>query len=110
MASFGSYQDQTYQNTPNASLMFAMYSTTFGYGAFNILPPAQSANEVGEGFPTIPYLPLEAIIYNQQASNPAVSPYNVTGGANAGQQQMAGLTTSRDSNNTTRYGMGFFNG
>lgn len=100
-----SFQSETYQNTPNMSLMFTMYSQTFGNGAFMIQPPGPG--EVGQGFPSVPYLPLEALIYQQQASNPTASPVNTIAGSNVGEQRIAGTTTASDSTGTARYSQGF---
>lgn len=99
------FQSDTYANIPNMSLAFTMYTTTFGNGDFVIQPA--SPGEVQVGFPTVPYLSLEAVLYSQMSSNPAVSTYNVTGGASAGQQQNASISTNRDSTGTTRNSQGF---
>lgn len=101
----GSYESETYQNTPNQSLMYTMYTPTFGNGSFMIQPP--SPGEIGQGFPTIPYLPLEAMIYQQQASNPSISPVNTVSGSNTGQQVISGQYTMKDSTQISRYQMGF---
>lgn len=102
----GNYQSETYQNVANMSLMFTMYSPTFGNGNF-VVQPAQYAGGVSEGFDTIPYLPLEAMIYQQQASNPASAPVMTLGGSNTGQQVIAGQYTMEDNTGTSRYQMGF---
>lgn len=94
------FQSEIYENVANMSLAFTMYSTTFGNGNFLIQPP--SIGEVGQGYPTVPYLSLEALIYQQQASNPAVASTNVTSGANSGQQMNASIVTQSDSSGTTR--------
>lgn len=100
-----SYQSETYSNTPNLSLMNTMYTTTFGNGGFMITPP--SPGEIGQGFPSVPYLALEAIFYQQQASNPASSPVNTLSGSNTGQQVISGQYTMQDNNGTSRYQQGF---
>lgn len=94
-----------YQNVPNMSLMFTMYTPTFGNGNFVIQPP--SPGEIGQGFPTIPYLPLEAMIYQQQASNPSSSPVNTISGSNTGQQVISGQYTIQDTTNTNRFMQGY---
>lgn len=99
------YENETYQNAANVSLMFTMYTPTFGNGNFMIQPP--SPGEVGDGFPSVPYLSLEALIYQQQASNPMASPVMIRSGSNTGQQVIAGQYTMQDSTQTTRYSMGF---
>jgi hypothetical protein len=96
---------ETYENMPNMSMMFTMYSTTFGNGAFIIQPP--SPGEVGQGFPSVPYLPLEAIFYQQQASNPLSSPVNTLSGSNVGEQVIQGQYTSTDGAGTSRYMQGY---
>ena len=80
--------------------MFTMYSATFGNGDFMVQPP--SMGEVGQGFPTIPYLPLEALIYQQQASNPMSNPVNTVSGSNTGQQVISGTQTANDATGTPR--------
>src|ERR1700761_4265292 len=94
------YQSDTYANLPNESMVFTMYTTTFGNGAFMIQPA--SPDEVQKGFPTVPYLSLEALLYAGQSSNPAVAAVNVTGGNTVGEQQTAGTTSLKDSTGTTR--------
>ena len=97
-------ENETYKNAPNTSLMFTMYSTTFGNGSFQLVPP-QSGN-MENGFPSIPYTSLEAIMYQQQSSNPMSSTYTVMAGSGAGQQVIASTQTSSDSSGTPRYVMG----
>lgn len=94
------FQSDVYANTPNLSLMFTMYSSTFGNGDFMIQAP--SPGEVGIGFPTIPYLPLEALIYQQQASNPSSAPVNTVSGSNTGQQVISSTQTVNDATGTPR--------
>lgn len=94
------FQNELYQNIPSMALMFTMYTPTFGNGGFVIQPA--SPGEVQDGFPSIPYLPLEAMIYQQQASNPITSPVNVMGGANTGQQVISSTQTANDSTGTAR--------
>jgi len=94
------FQSDIYENVANMSLAFTMYSTTFGNGNFIIQPP--SKGEVGQGYPSVPYLSLEALIYQQQSSNPAVSPHTVLAGSTAGQAVNSSTTTQNDSNGTTR--------
>src|SRR5580698_2119496 len=96
---------ETYANAPNMSLMNIMYTTTFGNGGFVIQPP--SPGEVGDGFPSIPYLSQEAVFYQQQASNPLTAPVNTLSGANVGQQVIQGQYTSSDGAGTSRYMQGF---
>ncbi len=94
-----------FQNIPNESLMFTAFSPTLGYGAFQVMPPGPG--EVGRGFPTIPYLSLEALLYQQMSSNPASSPFNTLSGSNTGQQIIGGQLTQQDSTGTSRYQQGY---
>lgn len=81
-----------------------MYSTTFGNMAFTVNPPR--SNNLEDGFPYIPYTSIEAIFYEQQASNPMQAPYTVLGGGSAGQQVIASSQTANDSTTTPRYLIG----
>ena len=96
------------EDIPGISMMQNMYSTTFGNGGFTITPP--SPGEVADGFPTVPYLPLEAIFYQQQASNPQRPPLNTFSGTNTGQQVIGGQYTMQDETQTSRYQMGYQSG
>lgn len=98
------FESDMYQNIPTAALAFTMYTTTFGNGNFIIQPPMP--NDVGDGFPTIPYLSLEALLYQQQASNPQSAPINTFAGSNTGQQVISSTQTSNDSTGTPRYLLG----
>lgn len=89
-------------------MMQNMYNTTFGNGSFEIVPP--SKGEVGQGFPTVPYLSIEALFFQQQQSNPQSAPINTLGGSNTGQQVMSGQYTMQDSTQTNRYQMGYQSG
>lgn len=102
------FENEIYSNTPNMSLMFTMYSTTFGNMNFMVQP--SMPGKVGDGFPTVPYLPLEALIYQQQSSNPVVAPNNVLTGQNIGQQRIGGLSTMDDQFGTNRYMQGYQTG
>jgi hypothetical protein len=93
-----------YQNIATSALAFTMYTTTFGNGSFMIQPPMPG--QMTDGFPSIPYLSLEALLYQQQASNPALSPTNINGGSNTGQQVISSTQTANDSTNTPRYLIG----
>lgn len=94
------FQNDLYQNIPSMAMMFAMYTPTFGNGAFVIQPA--SPGTVQDGFPAIPYLPLEAMIYQQQSSNPMTMPTSIVGGSNTGQQVIASAQTTNDSTGTPR--------
>lgn len=94
------FTSDVYQNTPNMSMMFTMFTPTFGNGDFIIQPP--NPGELGQGFPTIPYLPLEALIYQQQSSNPNISPVNTMAGSNTGQQVISSTQSTNDQTGTPR--------
>lgn len=97
----GDYQSDTDSNTPNESMAFTMYTTTFGNGSFSIQAPP-SIDDVQAGFPTVPYLSLESILYQQQASNPNYAPTNSVGGATAGNTAQSSATTMADQTGITR--------
>jgi hypothetical protein len=92
-----------YNNTSTAALG-TMYSTTFGTANFEIRPP--KLGNVEDGFPTIPYVPIEAIFFQQQASNPAVATTNVLTGSTAGTQNISGTQTVSDSTGNVRVQIG----
>lgn len=98
-------QSEIMQNMPNQSLSFTAFSTTFGNADFMLTAP--KSGKVGSSFPTIPYLSLEALLYQQQMSNPIVSPVNVQSGSNVGEQVISGTTTSQDALGTSRYLQGY---
>jgi hypothetical protein len=98
------FQNELSQNVASQALSFTMYSTTFGNGSF-IVQPA-STGEIQHGYPTIPYLSLEALLYQGQASNPIVRPTNVITGATAGTQNISGAQTVTDSTGNIRVAIG----
>jgi hypothetical protein len=98
------FQNELYSNIPSMAMMMTMYTTTFGNGAFVIQPASQG--EVQDGFPTIPYLPLEAMIYQQQSSNPVVAPTNINTGSTAGTQNLQGTQTVTDQTGNIRVALG----
>lgn len=94
------FQSDAYSNIPNMSLAFTMYTTTFGNGSFVIQPPM--ANAIGDDFPSVPYLSLEAVLYEAQSSNPATAAVNVTGGTAISQSVISGNQIGADSTGTPR--------
>lgn len=92
-------------NVPNMSLMFGAFTPTFGNIMFQITPP-QPGN-MDNAFPSIPYLSLEAIIFQSISSNPLSAPYTNLSGSNAGQQVIGGQLTQSDQNQQTRFIQGF---
>lgn len=97
--------DATSVNTPSAALAYTAFSTVFGNYNFAVTPP--TPGKIGVGFPSVPYLSLEALLFSQAASNPAVSPTSVMSGTNVGEQATTGQSTARDSTGTTRVSDGF---
>lgn len=98
------FENDMAANVANVSLMNTMYTTTFGNMSFMVQPAMKS--QPGDGFPTVPYLSLEAIFYQQQASNPMVSPTNLFTGVSQGTQRMGNAQTIPDATGTERYSMG----
>ena len=97
-----------YGNIPNMSLMFTMYAPTFGNYSFQIIPaiPGKTQSQ----FPTIPYLPLEALLYQNQSANPMSSPVNLTAGVAGAEQRIGGTSTMNDQFGTTRFAQGYQSG
>jgi hypothetical protein len=91
------FENDLSANIPNQSLMFTMYTTTFGNMSFMVTPPTSmipgKPDQVQAGFPSVPYLSLEALLYQGQSSNPAVAPPNVLTGNTAGSQNINGQQT-----------------
>lgn len=94
------FQSDMYANIPTMALAFTMYTATFGNGSFVIQPPMP--NQVGDDFPSVPYLSLEALLYEQQASNPMSAPFTTLAGANSGQQVVSSTQTFNDATGTPR--------
>ncbi len=104
MYSEGGFQSEVSANVPNASMMMLMYSSTFGNMSFQVTP--SNPGEFQEGFETIPYLSLEALLYNGQMSNQMVAPRQIQTGSTAGTQNLQGGTTITDANGNIRVSMG----
>jgi hypothetical protein len=100
----GNYQSQTSENAPNASMMTMAYSATFGNLGFMVQPA--TPGEIQAGFPTVPYLSLEALLYNQQMSNPVVAPTNINTGSTSGTQNISGTQTVTDNTGNIRVVVG----
>lgn len=100
------FQNDIYANVGSMALSFTMYSTTFGYGGFTVQPA--TPGQVQGGFPTIPYLSLEALLYVQQSSNPTTAPAHISGGSTSNQQVIQGQQTIQDNNGNTIYAAGYF--
>lgn len=100
----GGFESQVSANVPNASMMMLAYSSTFGNVNFMIQPATKG--EVQEGFVTVPYLSLEALLYNGQMSNQTVAPRQIQTGSTAGTQNIQGGTTVTDSSGNIRVSIG----
>lgn len=101
------FQSETNENSPNMSLAFSIFTPIFGNGNFLIQPA--SPGQVQAGFPTIPYLSLEALVYQQQSMSQQTSPSSITGGGNNGQQVISSNQATQDSTGTPRTLTGFQN-
>lgn len=99
-----SFQSEMSQNIPNASMMMLQYSAMFGNMAFMIQPA--TPGEIQEGFPSVPYLSLESLLYNGQMSNPVVAPTNIQTGSTAGTQNVSGNLTTTDNTGNIRVSIG----
>jgi hypothetical protein len=77
-------------NMPNASMMYSTFTPTFGNLMFQIAP--SQTGEVNFSFGTIPYLSLEALLYQQQIAA-QVDPTNISAGQHGGQQNISGQYT-----------------
>lgn len=98
-------ENNLYMNLPNAALMQTMYSTTFGNASFMVMPAQKT--QKSHGFPSIPYISLEALLYQGQSSNPQVSPSNIQTGNTTGIQNLQGAQTQQDATGTARSLSGF---
>lgn len=90
------------QNAPNLSFTA---TPVFGNMNFNVQTP-QTNTDVQPGFPALPYVSLEALIFFQGMSNPMSSPYTLLGGASSGQQVIQSNQTANDATGTARYQIG----
>ncbi len=93
------------QNIPSQALMFTMYSTTFGNYSFVVQPPVPGQSS--DQWPTVPYLSIEALLYQGQMSNPQVQPSNIQTGNTTGVQNLTGAQTQQDATGTARSLSGF---
>jgi hypothetical protein len=91
-------------NLPNASLMYSSFTPIFGNLNFQIAP--SMTGEVNFSFGQIPYLSLEALIYQQQMQA-QVSPTNIQSGQNTGQQNIQGQYTVTDNAGNQRMVAGY---
>lgn len=94
------------QNAPNLSFTA---TPVFGNMNFTVQTP-QTNTDVQPGFPAIPYVSLEALLFFQGMSNPASSPYTLLGGGSSGQQVIQSNQTAKDATGTSRYQIGLSSG
>jgi hypothetical protein len=94
------------QNAPNLSFTA---TPVFGNMNFAIQAP-QTDTDVQPGFPALPYVSLEALLFFQGMSNPMSSPYTLLGGASGGQQVISSNQTAKDATGTNRYQIGLSSG
>lgn len=98
------FQTDMYQNILNMGPAYAMYSSTFGNPNFVVQPATPGA--VQGGFPTIPYIGIEAALWAGTASNPLVAPANVQTGSTSGTQNLSGTLTLTNSNGVVQGAIG----
>ncbi len=91
------------QNDP--TIAFAA-NPIVGNMQFNLVAPTAKGSIVQPGYPAIPYVGIEWLVYFSQASNPISNPVFSTSGSNTGQQSVSGQVTMRDSAGTARYSQG----
>ncbi len=91
------------QNDP--SISFAS-NPIVGNLDFNVVAPLAKGSNVEPGFPQVPYVGLEWLIYFAQASNPFANPVFSTSGSNTGQQSISGQVTQTDASGITRFSQG----
>jgi hypothetical protein len=94
-------------NAPSLALQYTAFSGIFGN--YNMMITPATPGKIDLGFPYMPYLSLEAVLYSQAAANPAVSPSNIVSGSQGGNTATTGQTTQTDSTGTTRLLSGYSN-
>jgi hypothetical protein len=94
-------------NAPSLALQYTAFSGIFGN--YNMMVTPATPGKIDMGFPYMPYLSLEAVLYSQAAANPSVSPSNITSGAQGGTTASTGQTTQTDSTGTVRLLTGYNN-
>lgn len=97
--------DNLTQNMPNDSMNYMTYTPIFGNMNFQVMP--SKSGKVSNTFSTVPNPPsLESLVYMQQM-NAQISPTNIMGGQNTGQQNIQGAYTVQDQVSNTRVSIGF---
>lgn len=95
------------QNAPNLS--FAA-NPILGNVEFNIEAPNVKGMSVQPGFPQVPYISIESLIFFQNMTNPSVSTYQILPGSSTGQTVVSGQTTMQDAAGITRFSQGTISG
>jgi hypothetical protein len=90
------------QNAPNLSFTA---TPIFGNMEFNIQAPL-THGKVQPGYPQVPYVSLESLLFFQMMSNPYTAPYTTMSGSNTGQQVIAGQYTQQDAAGISRLSQG----
>lgn len=77
-------------NMPNNSLMYQSFTPTFGNINFQIMP--SQTGEINYSYGQVPYVSLEAMLYQQQMNAP-VQPSSIASGQHTGQHNISGQYT-----------------
>jgi hypothetical protein len=94
-------------NTTNSPYMSMFVNPVFGNMAFQILP--SQIGSVNNMYGTIPYLPLESLIQQQQMSA-QIDPTKILSGQQQGNQNIQGSLTVQDAFGNARLQMGYQQG
>lgn len=89
----------------SSSGQMELYTATFGNVNFMIEP--SQTGEVSNTFGTIPYLPIDSVIYSGATGYAQVDPGTIVSGQMSGQQNIQGQYTIQDGNGLTRMVMGY---
>lgn len=92
------------QNAPN--LAFAA-NPILGNVEFNIQAPQAMGTQVQPGFPSMPYISLESLIFFQMMSNPNQATYTTLSGGTSGQQVIQGQYVVKNSDGNSQMVMGY---
>lgn len=91
------------QNDP--SVAFGANAIT-GNTQFQIVAPQSKGMKVQRGFPSVPYVGIEWLIYFSQSSNPNSNPTFIQRGSNTGEQVVSGQITQSDAAGISRVSQG----
>src|SRR5215469_11181639 len=93
----------TMQNDP--AVAFGA-NAIIGNTQFQVVAPQAKGTRVQPGFPAIPYVGIEWLLYFSQSSNPNTNPVFTTSGSNTGEQVTSGQITQSDAAGVSRYSQG----